>query len=110
MIGRASSMQDSWTTSRIDLLLELPPGRGRRAGLEQALRNAIRDGRLRPGSELPSTRVLARDLSLARGTVVEAYDQLITEGYLTARGGSGTRVAHAPRVAPAARAESAKAA
>jgi GntR family transcriptional regulator/MocR family aminotransferase len=45
---------------------------------------------------LPSTRALASDLGLARGTVVEAYAQLQAEGYLTARRGSGTRVAKIP--------------
>jgi GntR family transcriptional regulator / MocR family aminotransferase len=65
----------------------------RRRGLEQALREAIRDGRIAVGERLPATRVLARDLGLSRGTVVEVYEQLIAEGYLTARQGSGTEVA-----------------
>lgn len=56
------------------------------------MREAIRDGRLAPGSRVPSTRALARDLSVARGTVKEAYAQLIAEGYLLARPGSGTSV------------------
>jgi GntR family transcriptional regulator / MocR family aminotransferase len=77
-----------------DLLLALEPGLGRRRGLEQALRRAIRGGRIAVGERLPATRVLARDLGVARGTVVEAYEQLIAEGYLTARQGSGTEVAH----------------
>jgi GntR family transcriptional regulator / MocR family aminotransferase len=66
---------------------------GRRRGLEQALRDAIRDGRIAVGERLPATRVLAGDLGLSRGTVVEVYEQLIAEGYLTARQGSGTEVA-----------------
>ena len=45
------------------------------------------------GERLPATRVLARDLGLSRGTVVEVYEQLIAEGYLTARQGAGTEVA-----------------
>ncbi|WP_308164746.1 MocR-like pyridoxine biosynthesis transcription factor PdxR [Nonomuraea sediminis] len=78
----------------MDLLLDL---RGpRRSGLESALREAIRGGRLAAGTLLPSTRGLARELGLARGTVVAAYDQLATEGYLTVRPGSGTRVAEVP--------------
>jgi GntR family transcriptional regulator/MocR family aminotransferase len=78
-----------------DLLLALQPGVGRRRGLEQALRQAIRDGRLDVGERLPATRVLARELGVSRGTVVEAYEQLIAEGYLAARQGSGTAVARA---------------
>ncbi|WP_433891926.1 PLP-dependent aminotransferase family protein [Streptomyces sp. CA-111067] len=105
-------------TAGYDLLLDLaaprggpgsaPPGpgaragagAGARAGLERALREAVRDGRLAAGTRLPSTRVLARDLGLARNTVADAYGQLVAEGWLTARQGSGTSVA--PRRAPAA--------
>jgi GntR family transcriptional regulator/MocR family aminotransferase len=76
----------------LDLHLELDPGRPRGAALEAALREAIRDGRLRPGDRLPASRTLAADLGLARGTVVEAFAQLEAEGYLEARHGSGTRV------------------
>lgn len=64
---------------------------GRR--LAQALRHAIACGELRPGERLPSTRSLAASLKIARGTVVEAFDQLTAEGYLEARVGAGTRVA-----------------
>jgi len=71
-------------------------GSGRRVALERALRDAIRSGRLRPLTRLPSTRSLAVELGLARGTVNAAYDQLIAEGYLAARTGSGTVVARVP--------------
>ncbi|WP_328915633.1 MULTISPECIES: MocR-like pyridoxine biosynthesis transcription factor PdxR [unclassified Streptomyces] len=87
-----------------DLLLDLAaaraatPGAGARAGLEAALREAVREGRLAPSSRLPSSRELARDLGLARNTVADAYGQLVAEGWLTARQGSGTTVA--PRPAP----------
>ncbi len=64
-----------------------------RAQLERELRTAIRAGRLQAGTELPSTRALAADLGLSRGIVVEAYEQLLAEGYLTARRGSATTVA-----------------
>ncbi|WTL50693.1 PLP-dependent aminotransferase family protein [Streptomyces sp. NBC_01497] len=63
-----------------------------------ALREAVRTGRLVPGTRLPSSRALAADLSIARNTVAEAYAQLVAEGWLTARQGSGTRVAR--RTAP----------
>ncbi len=76
-----------------ELILDLDPGLGRRAGLEVALRNAIRSGQLTAGATLPSTRSLARDQGLARATVVEAYEQLTVEGYLHSRQGSGTVVA-----------------
>jgi GntR family transcriptional regulator/MocR family aminotransferase len=74
----------------------------RRAALEAALRAAIREQRLPPGQRLPSTRTLAYDLGIARGTVVEAYAQLEAEGYLTARHGAGTWVADVAVAAPAA--------
>ena len=92
-------MADSWvnqsppTTPGSDLHLELRPGRGRRAALMDALRDAVRSGRLTPGTRLPSYRTLATDLGLARNTVAEAYAELVAEGWLTARQGSGTRVA-----------------
>lgn len=75
-------MANSWTSrvAGVDLHLDLPPGRGRRAALEDALRQAIRDGRLAAGEWLPSSRALAAQLGLARGTVVEVYSQLAAEG------------------------------
>jgi GntR family transcriptional regulator/MocR family aminotransferase len=57
------------------------------------VRDAIRDGRLRAGERLPSSRQLARQLDVSRGLVQETYEQLLSEGYLTSRSGSGTRVA-----------------
>ena len=64
-----------------------------RAGLETALRDAVRTGRLPAGLRLPSSRALAVDLGVARNTVAEAYGQLVAEGWLVATQGSGTRVA-----------------
>ncbi|KUZ98964.1 DNA-binding protein [Burkholderia latens] len=63
--------------------------------LAQALRDAVRRGDVRPGDLLPSTRLLAASLQVARGTVVDAYAQLVAEGFLESRGGAGTRVANA---------------
>ena len=86
-------MQGTWATSAgLDLHLELS-GTRRRAALETALREAVRSGRLAPGTTLPSSRALALDLGIARNTVAEAYGQLVAEGWLTARHGSGTWVA-----------------
>ncbi len=65
-----------------------------------ALRREILDGRLPSGTALPSTRALAADLGVGRNTVIAAYDQLLAEGYVEARTGSGTRVA--PRLQEAA--------
>ncbi|WP_437327293.1 PLP-dependent aminotransferase family protein [Sorangium sp. So ce381] len=62
----------------------------------EAVRGAIVAGRLRSGSKLPSTRALAAQLSLSRNTVLGAYAQLLSEGYLRGRIGSGTYVADAP--------------
>ena len=73
--------------------------RGRRAQVEQGLREAIRSGRLVPGARLPSSRALADDLGVTRGLVVTVYEQLSAEGYLVSRQGSGTVVS--PQVVPA---------
>jgi GntR family transcriptional regulator/MocR family aminotransferase len=86
-------MQGTWSTSAgLDLHLELA-GTRPRAALEAALRGAVRSGRLPPGTTLPSSRALALDLGIARNTVAEAYGQLVAEGWLAARHGSGTWVA-----------------
>ncbi|WP_405777966.1 PLP-dependent aminotransferase family protein [Streptomyces sp. NBC_00859] len=90
-------MTDSWATFGVDLHLELT-GPGLRVGLTDALRRAVRTGRLAPGTRLPSSRTLAVDLGVARNTVADAYAELVAEGWLTARQGSGTRVA--PRSVP----------
>ncbi|WP_079061486.1 PLP-dependent aminotransferase family protein [Streptomyces griseoruber] len=90
-------MADSWVNSaeRIgaDLHVELSGPGGRRAALIGALREAVRSGRLAPGTRLPPYRSLAADLGVARNTVADAYAELVAEGWLTARQGSGTRVA-----------------
>jgi GntR family transcriptional regulator / MocR family aminotransferase len=61
--------------------------------IEVAIRDGIRSGRLPLGSPLPATRTLAAELRVSRGVVVEAYQQLAAEGYLTSRAGAYTRVA-----------------
>ncbi|MFH9858660.1 PLP-dependent aminotransferase family protein [Streptomyces sp. NPDC017202] len=86
-------MDDFWSGVGVDLHLETDGSEGRRAGLERALRDAVRGGRLAPGTRLPATRRLAAEAGISRNTVKAAYDQLVAEGYLTARQGSGTRVA-----------------
>ncbi|MDF3935723.1 PLP-dependent aminotransferase family protein [Pseudomonas citronellolis] len=82
------------------LVVSLPlgapePGVGLQRWLYDALRQGILNGRLPAGSQLPSTRALAEHYDLARGTVQAVYQQLISEGYLESRTGSGTRVSPA---------------
>src|ERR1700746_3218888 len=78
-----------------------------------ALKSAIRAGRLGAGARLPSTRTLAVDLNVSRNTVSLAYEQLVAEGYVVARHRSGMLVTsgapsrpappsirHVPKLAP----------
>ena len=60
--------------------------------LYEAMRSEILSGRLRPGARLPASRDLARQYGMARGTVVNAFDQLASEGYIVGNVGSGTYV------------------
>ncbi|MGJ5816666.1 PLP-dependent aminotransferase family protein [Paludibaculum fermentans] len=57
-----------------------------------AIRDAILDGRIAKGTQLPSSRMLSTELSVSRNTVVNAYEQLLAEGYLEGEAGSGTYV------------------
>ncbi|SDD01709.1 MocR-like pyridoxine biosynthesis transcription factor PdxR [Actinokineospora iranica] len=91
-------MTADWSAFRELLVPDLAQApRGRRGkALESALRAAIREGRLPTGTRLPSSRDLAGQLGMARGTVTASYAQLTAEGYLRTRQGSGTTVAAAP--------------
>jgi GntR family transcriptional regulator/MocR family aminotransferase len=91
-VGTSRDGEFSHRALGIDLYLDRSAG-GVRAGLTEAFREAIRSGRLAPGSRLPSTRSLALDLGLARNTIARVYSDLIVEGWLSARHGSGTHVA-----------------
>ena len=94
--------RDEARQTSVDLHLDLPgSSKGVRRDLETALRDAVRTGRLGPGTRLPSSRALAADLGLARNTVAEVYSQLVAEGWLTARTGSGTSVAERLAAQPA---------
>src|SRR4029453_5627634 len=66
------------------------------AALEEKLRQAIEAGRLRAGAAVPSTRALAQELGLSRGTVVTAYGELVAAGYLRTRPGGETTVVSRP--------------
>jgi GntR family transcriptional regulator/MocR family aminotransferase len=82
------------TSRPLDILVavdrESPRTLGRQ--IEDQLRQAIRDAALQPGSRLPSTRDLARELGVSRPIVVDAYSQLAGEGYLELRPGARPRV------------------
>jgi GntR family transcriptional regulator / MocR family aminotransferase len=90
-----ANMRDEVGAGGLDLHLDLSGAQDRRVRLrlETALRDAVRAGRLGAGTRLPSSRALAADLGVARNTVAEVYGQLVAEGWLTARTGSGTCVA-----------------
>jgi GntR family transcriptional regulator/MocR family aminotransferase len=61
--------------------------------LYKGIRQAVLGGRLRPGNRLPSTRAFATEFGISRNTITNAYEQLLSEGYLDARVGAGTCVA-----------------
>src|SRR3954464_15980596 len=60
--------------------------------LYEGLRDLVLDGRIEPGAQLPATRVLARELGISRMTVLQDFEQLKAEGYLTGKVGAGTFV------------------
>jgi GntR family transcriptional regulator / MocR family aminotransferase len=96
-------MAIQWAGLGPALLIPLDRGSAEtlRSQMENALRAAIRSGRLQPGERLPSSRELARQLGVSRGLVQDCYGQLHAEGYLRTRTGSATRVADLRTRAPA---------
>jgi GntR family transcriptional regulator/MocR family aminotransferase len=92
---RSNSVSIEWAGLGPELLLRLDRTRPEPLGaqLERELREAIRSGRLRIGERLPSSRALAGELGVSRGLVLDCYQQLQAEGFLTTRTGSATRVA-----------------
>ncbi|MEV8411153.1 winged helix-turn-helix domain-containing protein, partial [Streptomyces niveus] len=90
MADRGVNSGEAEASVGTDLHLELSGRGSRREQLMLALREAITSGRLAPGTRLPPYRTLAVDLGIARNTVGEAYAELVAEGWLTARQGSGT--------------------
>ncbi|SEE19458.1 GntR family transcriptional regulator / MocR family aminotransferase [Streptomyces sp. 2131.1] len=94
--GGRASVSAAW-----ELLLPVAsaPARGRGRALQTALREAVRSGRLAPGTRLPASRELAADLGVSRGLVTEAYEQLTAESYLRSGRGSGTWVSGSARAA-----------
>ena len=77
-------------------MIPLLQGEGSRAtALYAALRGLVESGQLQPGAKLPPSRQLASQLSISRGAVVAAFDQLVSDGFAEAAVGSGTFVAQA---------------
>lgn len=95
------------TSYPLDLLVPLTRDgtRSLAVQIEEELRCAIRLGKLRAGSLIPSTRDLARQLGVSRPLVVEAYAQLAAEGYLALRQGARPRVSASIVTRPAKSAE-----
>src|ERR1700726_4594286 len=93
-------MTETRTNSELLIPLRLDARIPLHRQIETSIREAIRTGRLARGSSLPPTRMLAADLGVSRGVVVEAYQQLTAEGYLSSRAGGYTQGAAGP--APAA--------
>src|SRR5262245_7970437 len=80
-----------------ELMIRIDPHatEGLQRQIYNAVRRAILDGILGAGTRLPSSRALAGDVPLSRTTTLLAYEQLLAEGYLETRRGSGTFVAGA---------------
>src|ERR671936_386103 len=101
--ARTSSTFDAVneTSQPVELLLSVRRDGSRTLGgqIEAQLRRAIREGALRTGSEVPSTRDLARQLGISRRVAVDAYAQLAAEGYLVVRQGARPRVSAAASAA-----------
>lgn len=82
------------------VVLDRSAGRPLAAQLADALRAAAAAGALCPGDRLPSTRSLAQELAVSRTVTAAAYDQLMAEGWIAARRGSGTSVVGTPGRSP----------
>jgi len=85
----------------MEVAIRLDRSAGLHGQICRQLRDAVLDGRLRPGEVLPSSRELAGQLRVSRNTVTAAYERLIAEGYLTGRAGAGTFVNARPEGEPA---------
>jgi GntR family transcriptional regulator / MocR family aminotransferase len=88
--------------SELAIDLDRSGGNALHRQIEASIRQRIRSGVLPAGVALPPTRALAAELGVTRGVVVEAYAQLVAEGYLTSRRGGYTQVAAGAAAAPPA--------
>jgi GntR family transcriptional regulator/MocR family aminotransferase len=93
---RSGSVDKTRTNSGVHVVLDHDARIPLHRQIETSIRDSIRAGRLPRGSSLPSSRMLAADLGVSRGVVVEAYQQLAAEGYLASRAGGYTQVAAGP--------------
>jgi len=93
------------TSQPVELLLSVDRDGAATLGaqVEDSFRRAIRDGALRPGARVPSTRDLARQLGVSRRVAVDAYAQLAAEGWLQLRQGARPRVSESVAVPDAPR-------
>jgi GntR family transcriptional regulator / MocR family aminotransferase len=80
-------------TSTLDFGIDRKDAEPIQQQIARQIRELVLGGRLKPKAKLPSSRALAEQLNVARATIVEAFEQLIGEGYLETRMGSGTTVA-----------------
>ena len=90
--------QTDWLADALGLALAEGSPQPLATRLYHQLREWIQTGRLVCGQRLPSSRQLAGELGLGRNTVLAAFDQLLAEGFLVTRHGSGTFVADAARL------------
>jgi GntR family transcriptional regulator / MocR family aminotransferase len=81
------------STSTLDLGIDRSDREPIQEQIARQIRELVLQGRLKPQSKIPSSRVLSEELGIARATVVAAFEQLSGEGYLETRSGSATRVA-----------------
>lgn len=84
---------DTFSPALLGVALETGASKPAYQQLYEQLRDLILSGRLPSGARLPSTRSFAKELGLSRTTLITAYDQLASEGYLEARRGAGIFVA-----------------
>ena len=82
-----------WTQEWLLKATHKDKGQPRYLQLYMHLREAVVTGQLRPGQRVPPSRSLAQDLGVARGTVMQAYEQMAIEGYFVSHRGAGTYVA-----------------
>jgi GntR family transcriptional regulator/MocR family aminotransferase len=91
-ISQQTNSSEAGFPTDVLLAVDRSDRRRLREQLQQQLRSAIQRGRLPAGTLLPPSRTMARDLGVARSVVVDAYEHLSADGYLSGRQGSGTRV------------------
>jgi GntR family transcriptional regulator/MocR family aminotransferase len=93
-VDREASAMTRHTAAVPELLLDYNAAIPLHRQLYEGLRGAILSGRLSAGTRLPATRLLARELQVSRNTVLNAFEQLLAEGYVEGQMGSGTYVSH----------------